>query len=360
MKKIRIYFLALIAVLFAACGGNSFKVTGHIEGANDSTQMVLEVANNGLWLIADSVTPDENGKFSVSLPAPAHAEIYRLRYMDKAICFPVDSIDNIAIKSNMETFATGYSLSGSTHAEDMMKVDKKAMHMHGASEEDMKAWKRELSEQILMEPSSIVAYYIINKYIGEEPLFNPYNKEDMKIIGAVANAYNTFKSSDPRTDYLVALAMNSRKLHEVNVKQDTVVVDEVPLIDIELQDNNGAVQKLSDVAAQGKVVLVNFTVYSDELSPAFNKILADEYGKYKSRGLEIYQIAYDTDEFQWRQAAKNLPWITVYDENGVNSKYLALYNVGGFPALFVLNRKGELVERVIDIEKLSSTLAKYM
>ena len=69
---------------------------------------------------------------------------------------------------------------------------------------------------------------------------------------------------------------------------------------------------------------------------------------------------YIRDEFQWRQAAKNLPWITVYDGNGVNSKYLSLYNVGGFPTLFVINRKGEIVERITDMEKLSSTLKRYL
>lgn len=360
MKKIRMCVLASLAVLFAACGGNNFKVTGKIEGACDTTKMVMEVSNNGLWLIADSVTPDKNGTFEVSLPAPAHADIYRLRYKDKSIYFPIDSIDNINIEGNIRDFSTGYILSGSVHAEEMMKLDKKAMQMHNVGAEELKAWKLELSKQILIEPSSIVAYYTINKYIGESPLFNPLDKEDVKIIGAVANAYNTFKPNDPRTAYLVALTVNSRKLHEVKVKTDTVVVDEVPLIDIELQDENGKQRKLSDVSAGGKVVLVNFTVYSDDLSPAFNKVLADEYNKYKAKGMEIYQIAYDIDEFQWRQAAKNLPWVTVYDENGVNSKYLALYNVGGFPALFVINRNGEIVERIIDIEKLSSTLAKYM
>ena len=232
--------------------------------------------------------------------------------------------------------------------------------MYDANADSLKAWKRELSEQILANPSGIVAYYIINKYIGEQPLFNPLDKEDAKIIGAVANAYNSFKPNDPRTAYLVALTMNSRRLHEVKAKADTVVVEEVPLIDIELQDENGKQQKLSEVSANGKVVLLNFTVYSDELSPAFNKVLADEYNKYKNQGMEVYQIAYDRDEFQWRQAAKNLPWITVYDGNGVNSKYLSLYNVGGFPTLFVINRKGEIVERIIDMEKLSSTLKRYL
>lgn len=361
MKKTKNYILVTLALLLVACGEGNFKVTGKIEGASDSTKMVMEVSNNGLWLIADSVTPDKNGEFKVSLPAPQYADIYRLRYNDKAIYFPIDSIDNVVINGKLEAFATDYTLGGTAQAEAVMNLDKKAMQMHDATEEELREWKHELANQILTDPSGIVAYYIINKYIDGKPLFNPTNKEDLKIIGAVANAYNSFKPNDPRTSYLVALTVNNRRWQEsVNAKADTVVVDEVPLIDIVLQDEAGKEQKLSEISGQDKVVLLNFTVYGDELSPAFNKVLADEYKKYNKRGLEIYQIAYDSDEFQWRQAAKNLPWVTVYDSNGVQSKNLAMYNVGGFPTVFIINRKGEIVERVTELNDLSSKIAKYL
>lgn len=360
MKKTKIYILAMMAVLCAACGGNNFKVTGKIEGASDTTRMVMEVSNNGLWLIVDSVKPGKDGSFKVVQPAPLHADIYRLRYKDKAVYFPIDSVDNVEINGKLAAFATDYTLSGTQQAEDMMNIDKKAMQMHGATAEALKEWKRELAQTILADPSSILAYYIINKYIGDEPLYNPQDKDDLKIIGAVANAYNSFKPNDPRTAYLVSFTVNNRRMSNPVTKRDTVVVNEIPLLDISLQDETGKTKALSEISAEGKVVVLNFTVYSDELSPAFNKVLADEYKKYSGKGFEIYQIAYDTDEFSWRQAAKNLPWVTVYDSEGINSKNLAMYNVGGFPAIFIINRKGEIVERVIDIESLSSRIAKYM
>ncbi len=360
MRKVKNYIVVLATILLAACGGNEFKVSGKIEGAGDTTKLVLEVANNGMWLIADSVKPSSDGSFKVTLPAPQYSDIYRLRYNDKSIYFPIDSLDNVNIKSNLNAFSTDYTLSGTTNAEILMNVDKKAMQMHGASAEALKEWKKELANVILGDPSSIVAYYIINKYIGETPLFNPYDKEDMKIIGAVANSYNSFKPNDPRTAYLVNLAISSRRMHTPVVSGDTLVVDEIPLLNITLQDEKGQMQNLDEIAAQGKVVLLNFTVHSDELSPAFNKALADEYEKYKSRGFEIYQIAYDTDEFQWRQTAKNLPWITVYDGRGIYSPDLARYNVVGFPTTFIINRNGELAERVVDVTALSRTIAKYL
>lgn len=360
MKKIRNYILALVALVMAACGGNEFKVSGKIEGANDSTLMVMEVANNGWWYIVDSVKCAKDGSFAIAKPAAQNPDIYRLRINDKAICFPIDSIDNVTIHSNLAGFATDYVLGGTTLAEDMMKVDKKAMQMYGASVEDMKAWKAELANTILADASSILSYYIINKYIGNQPLYNPLDKDDLKMIGAVANAYNTFKPTDPRTKYLVSLAVNSRKAVNPVVTTDTIVADEIPLIDITLQDENGKMQQLSEVAAQGKVILLNFTMYADELSPAFNKVLSETYNKYAARGFEIYQIAYDFDEFQWRQAAKNLPWITVLDSDGGQSKHITNYNVVQFPEMYIINRKGEIVERVLEIESLSKIVGKYM
>lgn len=360
MKKVKIYVLALLAVMLTACGGNEFKVSGKIDGAGVDTKMVMEVSDNGLWLIVDSVKLSKNGEFSVNQAAPRHADVYRLRCGEKSIYFPIDSIDNVRIDSKLDAFATDYTLSGSDIAVDMMNIDKKAMQMHNANQESINEWKKELANKILVDPSGIVAYYIINKYVDDKPLFNPENKEDMRIIGAVANAYNTYKPNDPRTEYMVSMVVNNQRKNAVAVVTDTIVVDETPILDIQLQDENGKLQSLKDVAAQGKVVVLNFTVYSDELSPAFNKELADQYKKYEAKGLEIYQIAYDTDEFQWRQAAKNLPWITVYDGKGIYSENLARYNVSGFPTTFVINRKGEIVERVVDVTTLSSAIARYL
>ena len=360
MKKVKNYIVVLAAMMLVACGGNEFKVSGKIEGAGDTTQLVLEVSNNGMWLIADSVKPSSNGSFSVALPAPKYADIYRLRYNDKSIYFPIDSLDKVEINSDLKSFSTAYTLSGSANAELLMNLDKKAMQMHGASADALKEWKKELTNTILGAPSSIVAYYIINKYIGDTPLFNPYDKEDMKIIGAVANAYNTYKPNDPRTAYLVNLAISSRRMHTPVVSGDTLVVDEVPLLNITLQDEKGQMQNLDEIAAQGKVILLNFTVQSDELSPAFNNTLVEVYNKYKSKGFEIYQISYDTDEFQWRQTAKNLPWISVYDGRGIYSPDIAKYNIVGFPTTFIINRKGELAERVVDVTTLSRVISKYL
>ena len=211
MKKIFLMMIAIAAL--TACDGNKFKVEGTIDGANDSTTLVLEQSSNGEWFIVDSVKVDKNGKFSVSAPAPEVPSIYQLRLGGQAICFPIDSLDHLTINAKLPNFASDYTISGSEHAEQVMKIDKEAMQFATgqASPEQFQAWKDQLAHQIVADPSGIVAYYTINKYIGGKPLFDPLNDNDLRIIGAVANSFNSFRKDDPRTDYLVNLLLEGQR-----------------------------------------------------------------------------------------------------------------------------------------------------
>ena len=106
----------------------------------------------------------------------------------------------------------------------------------------------------------------------------------MQIIGAVANGYYTFSPNDPRTAYLVRLLQQGRAYHKPNAAvTDTVVASEASIIDITLQDNNGVEQSLEKLAAEKRVILLNFTVYATEFSPAYNAVLADLYKKYEKK-----------------------------------------------------------------------------
>ena len=359
MKKILMIIVALAAL--TACNGNKFHIDGTIEGASDTT-IVLEQSSNGEWFILDTIKVDKNGKFSASAEAPIVPSIYQLRMGDQSICFPIDSLDHLTLKSKMSNFSSDYTISGSEHAELVMKIDKEAMQFAGGkgSEAERQAWKDKLTHQIVADPSGIVAYYTINKYIDGKPLFNPMDDNDLRIIGAVANAFNSFRPDDPRTDYLVNLLLDGqRRRRAMNAPTDTVYADVASIIDIKLQDYTGKEYKLSQVAADHRVVLLDFTAYATEVSPQLNKLLNDIYQTYHSRGLEIYQLSVDSDNVLWREAAKNLPWITVFDPMGINSQTVGAYNVDGIPTTFII-RGGEIVERVEDAARLKAAVAKYM
>lgn len=363
MKKLLISLILPCALLCGCGDGNKFSVSGKIENAKDEI-LILERPVSGMWLRIDSIKTDGNGEFSFSEEAPKYPEIFRLARKGKYIYFPIDSIDNIKITTDTASFGVRYALSGSDDAVRMMQVDsisRELAKLPAGSPELSKA-KGGFANMILQDPSSIVAYYIVNKVIGTTPLYSIDNKEDVRIIGAVANAYNSYKPNDPRTELLKQMFFTGRRntVVRTTAAKDTFYVDQAQIIDINLFDRNGKSHKLSDAASKGKVVILNFTTYLADESPALNAQLASLYRKYAGSGLEIYQVGYDENEFSWKEAAKNLPWITVYDPSGAQSQYLMRYNVGSIPAIFIINRQGELSERVTNLGSLEKTVAKYM
>ena len=342
MKKY-ILIIAVAILALSSCGnGDNFRLSGTIDNAANTT-LYLQSSINGRWIVIDTVSVNDNGGFDYQRQAPRFPEIYRLVLddIDNAIYFPIDSLEHLTINSSKENFGTAYTLEGSEQAVNMMNIDKKAQAITrkgiAAAGAEYVEFKKELVGQILANPSSILAYYIINKHIGDVPVFSPADKND------------------------VATFLSNRQIEIPNTAGlDTIVATEAKILDIELPDRNGNMQKLSDVTSKGNVVVLSFTAYSLENSPAYNKLLSDIYSKYSSRGFEIYQVGLDSDVAQWKLSANNLPWITVYDEAGTNSNNVIKYNVGAVPMSYVIDRSGEIQSRVIDQTQLDSEVAKLL
>lgn len=351
-------------LLMAGCADKKWHAEGTVAGGADK-ELVLEAPNgNGGWYPVDTVTIGSDEKFSIKGEPAGHPEIYRLTLAGESVYFPIDSLDHVSITADASAFATTYTLSGSESAQKMQQINDaiaNVVKQHGEQavtyDPDL---KRMLAETILRDPAGITAYYTLFRRVGNTQLFNPSEKTDLRMIGAVANAFANSRPNDPRTRFLAELYISSRKNNGMFTPTDTIVAQEIRLPEIALLDKEGKRRSLAKVTAQGKVVVLNFTVYAAEASPAFNLELAKVYDAHKAEGLEIYQVSVDEDEFLWKQAARNLPWITVYNTPKDGAETLLKYNVGNIPAIFVINRKGELVERVPDVTHLDATVCRYL
>lgn len=362
-KSFKIFIAATAAVALAACSSrNSWTVDGRIEGA-DSKQLILEASSNGRWYPLDTVTLTGGGNFKFSHEAAGYPDIYRLRLDDRSLYFPIDSVETVTVVARADAFDSDYTLSGSPHAEQLMAVEQKlqdAASRLGSSMASDSILKRELAGELLNDPSGIVAYYIINKKIGGRSLFDPANKGDLRIIGAVANAFHERRPDDPRTAYLTQLFTSNHANNRPAVSPavtDTLMAAAIGVIDIKLYDDKGTLHSLADECSKGHPVILNFTAYTSEASPAVNLALNKIYEQYASRGLQIFQISFDADEYAWKQSARNLPWITVYNSAHDGTAALMKYNVGALPATFVIGADGEIKSRVDDISKLNSAVA---
>ncbi len=365
MKRNRLIYAGILTLtaFFTACNSNpEWKVKGTVEGG-EGKFITLEASNNGTWYMLDTLTLKADGRFDFKQPAAGYPDIYRLTVDGNSLYFPVDSIETITIKTDIANFSNPLTIDGSSQADMFMQIDamvNDAVKRNGSAtnavaDADL---KQKLAELILSDPSSVTAYYAINKKIGATPLYSASNRNDLRIIGAVANAFDIKRPTDPRTMYLKRLFLSNRAPVS-SVPTDTIVANEVNLIDIELLDPAGKTVKLSDVASKGNVVILNFTSLTAKESPVYNLELGKIYESRHANGLEIYQVSIDDDEFAWRQAAKNLPWISVYN-NPSDLTPLIRYNVGALPVSFIIDRNGSIAERVVAPEEINKVLNKYM
>ncbi len=373
MKPLRILTLSpksLLAPLAAAmlltgCSEKKWSAEGTIAGAAGK-DIVVEAPNAaGNWYPLDTVTVGKDGSFKVSGTPFGHPELLRLTLAGESAYFPIDSIETVSIEADASSFQSTARLSGSESAEKMQEVNDLIAKVAKAQGENAVAFdpdlKRSLAEVILRNPADIVAYYLVFHRVGDTLLFSPAEKSDLRIIGAVANAYSQHRPSDPRTALLKDLYLSNRKaVMPSSAPADTIVASEMQFPEIDLMDEKGTPRKLSDVASSGKVVILCFTAYTAQGSQALNVELNKIYSAHKSQGLEIYQVGLDDDEFQWKESARNLPWITVYNSPKNGAQSLVDYNVNALPAIFILNRHGDLVERVEAANRLESAVNRYL
>ena len=362
-----LYSCALTALCVAAlssCSTDSkWHINGQIKDLEDGQKLVLEGNNQGYWYVIDSISPSKNGSFNYAGEIHGYPDIFRLRLGDNSIYFPIDSIETVTIEASAPDISTGYTLSGSNSAINLARVDSLINSVAAskgvlslANDGDL---KRKLGEMVVADPAGIVSYYIISKRAGNVALFNPQNPVDHRIIGAVANSFNTLRPDDPRTKYLTRLYLSNRRSTANQTNTDSNLrAQVVHAFEIDLVDDEGKRQSLLEVTSKGHPVILSFTAYGAEWSPAFNVELNKVYEKYRDAGLEIFQVSLDSDEYNWKRVAKNLPWITVLNNLSDGDKTLRQYNVTAIPTTFVFNSKGELAERILDIADLDQAVAK--
>ena len=379
MKQISTRLLTVLGLcmfFLSACNYSSdFTVKGVVAGA-DGQLMYLENVGISNVVTLDSIKLAPGGKFKFTEKRPEYPDFYRLRLNNQLINFAVDSTETISFVADASTFATSYSVEGSENSKAIKAITLAQLDANQAISRLRKeyedkmisdttyrmkvlaaadAYKEVARKYIYSAPMSTAAYFALFQQIDGLLFFDLYDRKDVKAYGAVATSYNHTYPESPRSKHLYNLTLQSMKVLRAQrpVDYSNVETKEISFLDIELPDVRGEVVKLSTVAP-GKVVLINFTAYQMEWSPALNMALGELYTKYHDQGLEIYQVSLDSDFHFWRNGASNLPWVTVHDPQSVYSQVAGLYNVKQLPALFILDRKGNLVKRVEDVKKLET------
>lgn len=358
--------LAAACSLLSSCSEKGWGVEGKVVNAPEGAKVAVEGFNAGMWYNIDSVKVSSDGSFAYRSPSGSpYPDIYRVSLDGKSIYFPIDSLETVTVTTDATDFDNGYTLAGSQMAETMMNVDARiagVVAQKGAvAAATDSLLKRELSQLINDDESGILGYYIVNKTVGDVPLFSTGNRADLRVIGALANKFLNNMPDDPRTQYLCAqFLMARRDLNPGEQQGVQFVANETGLVDIDLYDPKGQKRKLSDVAANSGITLLSFTSYQIEPSLAYNAELKRMKDLFAGSNLNIYQVSLDADEVQWRTVASNLPWTAVWYDSKDGGALINMYNVGALPMTYIIDRNGDLVERVVNPADLEKSIRKHL
>lgn len=226
----------------------------------------------------------------------------------------------------------------------------------------LSVYKEFAIDLILGNPSSAAAYYAVFQKIDEYMIFDPYDKKDYPMFGAVATSWNRFYPEAQRTKHLYEFTMNALRIRKQQEKQnefyDNVTVTESQLPDVSLSNVKG--QTISLSSFKGNFVLLDFTAYKSDFSLQHNETIKRVYNKYNSKGLVVYQISFDSDAHFWKNVSIELPWTTVYEPLSIYSDLLKVYNVRELPTAYILNKEGDLIKRVEDFDKLDEYIGQIL
>jgi peroxiredoxin len=377
-----IYVIFATMLLLSSCDskGKIFRIQGEVISAEYKT-LYLEHRGLGGVELLDSVNLPKNGKFSFKEKAPQNPEFYQLRIEEQKLIFAVDSNETLVVKADASDLYGSSTIESSLLNDQIKDIIGKQLDIkknilsltdqHTTKVIDdvtyldrldsiLSNYKAYASKLILGNPSSAAAYYAVFQKIDDYLIFDPYNKKDYAMFGAVATSWNRYYPETQRTKHLYDFTMNALKVRKQQERQseliENIIITESTLPDISLNDVKG--NKVSLSSFNGSFVILDFTAYKTDFSLQHNELLNKIYRTYNSKGLEIYQISFDSDAHYWKNAASELPWKTVYDPQSVNSSLLRTYNVRELPTTYILNREGDLIKRIERIESLERDISQ--
>lgn len=360
MKKSALLMLALLA--FVSCSqAPKARFEGHAENLSDTTLLLQKVIANQLTTI-DTVKVDAvgafHGKVAVKKGAPVFCHLSdgeatlaslvllpgdRVRIQLKADGdYAVEgSEESLLMKQiNDEFRLAGYKMSVCADALEVAADEKTAKELRTDIGRAYVDYKRFALAHVMSHPKSITsAALFFQKFGNNLPVFG-----ELTDVLVIKQVYDSIQPVYPNSEYVLALPEEIRSretLLEFNNKLDAVEAVSYP--DLTMPDIEGQPRKLSDLA--GQVIIVSFWSVVLDGPKMFNHTLADLYAKYHARGLEIYQISLDVDKAVWATvvSSQEIPWISVNDGNGRDSRSVSSYNVTQLPTLYVIDRKGDIV-----------------
>ena len=381
MKKIFPIVIALAAFTFACTKHEGFVISGKITNA-EGKYLHLDELKVSSSVPVDSVELRKDGsfKFTGKINYP---NFYLLRLNEKNfVTLLVDTTEKITVIGDAANFSRDYIVEGSPgsvlvqelnnkltktkHQLDSISSRINVFRTHAEYRDTVIKWNHELdfikqsqtrysTDFVQKHPFSLSSVLALYQKFDD----SNYVVQDLQSLKVAASALNSFF---PKSEHVKALYANTQRLmiEEKNNKlQQFIEKNGVNSPDITLPNYNGREIALSSLA--GKVVLIQFWSALNRDSRIQNEALVELYNKYKSKGLEIYQVSIDTDRMAWLDAIKQdgLKWINVGDMKG-SVTATNYFNIQTIPSNYILDKDRRIVYKNLMGPALDQAIGKLI
>jgi peroxiredoxin len=381
MKKIALLFLT--AALAASCSTSpKAKVSFNIADADDSTEVVVnKLAINKVKPVDTIYVKGHTASFEAAAVSGSPDFYYFMVDGNKIASLVLQEGDRLDVKTTIKEGIA--SVQGSEEASKFAELDRKNDQVNtkvrSMSEELVAAQmandtkkvseitkalsklfiqhKQDATRYLYTNSKSITAIPVMYQRLSSElPLFGEVN--DLFIFKAI---YDSLSTAYPQSAYVASLADDIKMREQyLNLESKIQNVSQMNYPDISLFDQNAKARNLSEL--DGKVILLSFWSTTEASHKIFNAELKGIYDKYKNRGFEVYQVCVDPDKTAWARQVKdqNLEWVSVCDPANMTGT-LNLYNVQKIPALYIIDKDGNIVEKdVFDPVKLEKVISRLV
>lgn len=366
MKRILLFATALAALTFSCKKHNGFVIDGKITNA-EGKYLYLEELKVSSSIPVDSVELGRDGSFKFKGQI-GYPNFYLLSLnKNNFVTLLVDTTERISVFGDAANFSRDYVVKGSSGSvlvqelNDMLtktkhKIDSIGNHVNAFRMRNDYSDQRVKWDQEIADIKQAQVRYSTN-FIQKHPFSlscvlalyqkfddSNYVVQDLQSLKVAASALNSFF---PKSEHVKALYNNTQRLmaEEKNNKlQQFINQNGINSPDIKLPNPNG--REISLTSLNSKVILIQFWSALNRDSRIQNQALVDLYSKYKSRGLEIYQVSVDTDRAAWLNAIEQdgLNWINVGDMKG-SIVAANLYNIQFIPSNYILDKDRRIVAK---------------
>lgn len=365
----RILFAIFATILLAACGKDSYKIKGQIEGVDDGTVITLSILEyNGLTDLDSAVV--KGGKFTITGKTDT-AEVAVLTYLlddmmrgcqfflergNIEILIDAESGNqHIAGTPNNDAFQAFYDETEVLEEEAEEIEDKIRVTL--ATQGDASEFYAQMGD-LQDRFTALLARSIeenADKLYGYQQLMDNYSmfepEDIMRMLEKLAPSFG----SDLMFMQLTAITQSqlATSLGQPYIDFEAALLDKKYGFD--------AQAKLSDYVAKNKVVLLDF--WASWCTPCLNEIpnLKAAYKKFKSKGFEIVSVSVDDGTDEWIQAVKDngMNWVQLWNGEDMQSSAAVKYTISAIPSTFLIDSEGTIIGKNLRDKELEAALEDF-